>query len=128
MPSTVLDASAVIALLRGEPGSAMVADAIGSAIISAVNLKEVGKQLLDGGAGTKAAREIIDALRLEVRAHDETAAWQAADLSAATRNAGSGLGDRSCMALAIAEGIPAMTADRAWVKVQVTGLSVILIR
>lgn len=128
MTSFVLDASAVIALLRGEPGADTVAQAIGSAVISAVNLQEVWKQLLDGGAAPDMARQIVDTLRLDVRPHDEVAAWNAAALSSATRTAGSGLGDRSCMALAISERVPAMTADKAWEKVQATGLQVHLIR
>lgn len=128
MPSVVLDASAVIALLRNEPGADQVAQVIGSAVISAVNLQEVWKQILDGGASAEIAREIIDTLRLDVRAHNQEGAWVAACLSSSTRTAGSGLGDRSCMALAIQEGIPALTADRAWAKVQAEGLEVQLIR
>jgi PIN domain nuclease of toxin-antitoxin system len=128
MTSFVLDASAVIALLRGEPGADTVAQVVGSAAISAVNLQEVWKQLLDGGAAPDMARQIVDTLRLDVRPHDEDGAWNAAVLSSATRPAGSGLGDRSCMALAISERVPAMTADKAWEKVQATGLQVRLIR
>ena len=41
---------------------------------------------------------------------------------------GSGLGDRTCMALAIAENLPALTADKAWANVQVAGLKVQLVR
>lgn len=128
MPGVALDASAVIALLRNEPGSDRVGQVIGRAVISAVNLQEVWKELLAGGIDADVVRQITDELRLEVRVHDKEAAWAAAQLDEATRSAGSGLGDRSCMALAIAERVPALTADRAWGKVKVEGLAVEHIR
>jgi ribonuclease VapC len=126
MASCVLDASAVIALLRGEAGALQVSAAIGTAVMSAVNVQEVYAHLLDGGASPEAARQIVDALRLDIRPHDQAAAWQAAGLSPATPRAGPG--DRSCMALAIAEGVPALTADRAWAEIAVPGLDIRLIR
>lgn len=43
MTSAVLNASAVLALVRDEPGAAKVAFYIGRAVISAVNLQEVIK-------------------------------------------------------------------------------------
>ncbi len=123
----VLDASAVLALLRDEPGAERVAAALGVAAISAVNLQEVWKELAASGVPPAIAREIVDELRLEAHAHDAEAAFAAAMLHGATRVAGSGLGDRSCMALAIT-GRPALTADRAWGRVEAAGLTVELIR
>ena len=128
MARVVLDASAVLALLRDEPGATVVEEVIGAGIISSVNLHEVWKELLAGGISPEIAREIADELRLDVRDHDADAAWRGAQLFEATRTAESGLGDRACMALAIAERLPALTADRAWKKVQFEGLTVELIR
>jgi ribonuclease VapC len=128
MAVVVLDASAILALLRNEPGADIVEGVIGAGVISAVNLHEVWKELLSSGIPAEIAREIADELRFEVRAHDSEAAWRAAQLHEATRSAGSGLGDRACMALAISEGVPALTADKAWKKVKVEGLTVELIR
>lgn len=116
MTSVVLDASAVIALLRDEPGAAEVAKIIDRAVISAVNLQEVAKELLVSDVPADIAREMVDELRLTVRPHDDAAAWASAGLVHATQAFGRGLGDRSCIALAIAEGAPAMTADKAWAR------------
>lgn len=124
----VLDASAVIAVLRGEAGADIVAAHAGDALISAVNLQEVVKALLVRGAAAEAAREMVDELHLEVRVHDAPAAYAAAGLHEATRAFGSGLGDRSCMALAIAEGLPAMTTDREWGNLHIPGLEIVLAR
>ena len=122
MTSAVLDASAVLALVRDEPGGDKVAEHVGRAAISAVNLQEVVKELLSSGLDEHVIRELLGELRLEVRPHDADAAYAAAALHEQTREFGRGLGDRSCMALALALNVPAITADREWRKVKVKGL------
>lgn len=128
MTSVVLDASAVLALVRDEPGADKVAPHVGRAAISAVNLQEVIKELLLSGLVEATVRELLDELRLDLRAHDVDAAYAAAGLHAHTRQYGRGLGDRSCLALAMQLGVPALTGDREWKKVKVKGLRIELIR
>ena len=128
MTSVVLDASAVLALVRDEAGADKVSLHIGRAAISAVNLQEVIKELLLSGLDQLTIRELLDELRLDVRAHDSEAAYAAAGLHAQTREFGRGLGDRSCLALAMQLSVPALTADREWKKVKVKGLKVEHIR
>jgi ribonuclease VapC len=128
MTSVVLDASAVLALVRDEPGADKVAPHVGRAAISAVNLQEVIKELLLSGLDEANTRELLNELRLDVRAHDVDAAFAAAGLHAQTKEFGRGLGDRSCLALAVQLGVPALTADREWKKVKVRGLKVEHIR
>jgi ribonuclease VapC len=128
MSAMVLDASAVLALLRSEPGGDDVAKHMDNAIISAVNLQEVAKEMLREGADASDVREILDELRLDIRAHDADAAYRAAELYAHTKQYGRGLGDRSCMALAISEKAPALTADREWAKIKIRGLKIKLVR
>lgn len=128
MTSVVLDASAVLALVRDEPGADKVAPHVGRAAISAVNLQEVIKELLLSGLDEVTTRELLDELRLDVRAHDVGAAYAAAGLHAQTRQYGRGLGDRSCLALAMQLDAPALTGDREWKKVKVKGLKIELIR
>lgn len=128
MTSVVIDASAILALVRDEPGADKVGPHIGRAAISAVNLQEVIKELLLGGLDAATIRELLDELRLDIRAHDVDAAYVAAGLHAQTRQFGRGLGDRSCLALAMQLGVPALTADREWKKVKIKGLKVEHIR
>jgi PIN domain nuclease of toxin-antitoxin system len=99
-----------------------------SSAISAVNVQEVAKSLIVLGMPPALARDMLTELKLDVIPHDAEQAWAAASLVHATRSIGSGLGDRTCMALAISLGIPAMTADRAWAKLDVPGLRVVTIR
>jgi PIN domain nuclease of toxin-antitoxin system len=128
MASVVFDASAILALLRDEPGADKVAAHIGSGMISAVNFQEVVKELLRRGLALDVALDLLGDLHLDVRSHGAREAIDAAALYPATRDYGSGLGDRSCMALAIAHALPALTADRAWAKVEVAGLAIELVR
>lgn len=128
MVSVVLDASAVLALVRDEPGADKVAPYIGRAAISAVNLQEVVKELLLSGLDEATTRELLGELRLDVRVHDVEAAYAAAALHGQTRQYGRGLGDRSCLALAAQLGVPAVTADREWKNVKVRNLKIEHIR
>lgn len=122
MTSVVFDASAVLTLVRDEPGAEKVAAHIGRAAISAVNLQEVVKELLLSGLDEPTIRELLGELRLDVRGHDVEAAFVAAGLHDQTGEFGHRLGDRSCMALALQLGMPVMTANREWKKVKVKGL------
>ena len=128
MTSAVLDASAVLALVRDEPGADKVEAHIGRAAMSAINLQEVVKELLLSGLEEPTVRDLLSELRIDVRSHDADAAYAAAALHAQTREFGRGLGDRSCLALAIQLGVPALTADREWKKVKAKNLKVEHIR
>ncbi len=96
--------------------------------MSTVNLQELVKALILRGVGLPVIEEMVQELRLDLYAHDREAAFAAARLTQATRQHGSGLGDRTCMALAIKLGIPVLTADRAWAKLKIPGLTVEVVR
>lgn len=122
MSDIVFDSSVVLAMLQDEPGGDSVSRYLGRAIISAVNLQEVAKELIRGGRSEEEARAILGGIDMKVRAHDAEAAYLAAGLFENTRRYGSGLGDRSCMALGLQLRLPVLTADRAWEKVEIADL------
>ena len=97
MTSVVMDASAVLALVRNESGADKLVPPVGQAAISAVNLQEVIKELLLSGLDAATIRDVLDELRFDVRPHDVEAAYAAANLHAQTKEFGRGLGDRSCV-------------------------------
>lgn len=69
---------------------------------------------------TEAEQRIIRrSLGIEVRSFDENAAWHASKLRGVTRSRGLSIGDRACLALALEEGLPALTTDRAWSELAV---------
>lgn len=126
MTEFVLDASAVIAFLQGEPGAQQVEGALFEAVLSAVNLVEVAQWVMEV-RGEAAARLELQGLPCQVVDFDETQALEAAALRRTTRARGLSLGDRACLALAKLRGLPVLTADRAWTQVD-AGVEIVLIR
>lgn len=127
MGDVILDASAVIALLRREKGAEVVTSAIPGAIMSTVNVSEVASWLADAGVQEKEIRLTLDGLKLEFTAFDGDAAFSAAALRQATRKKGLSFGDRACLALAKYLALPVLTADRSWAELDI-GVEVVLIR
>jgi ribonuclease VapC len=123
----VADASAIIALLVGEKFNGFDPADLNGTLISSVNLAEVLTRLPEFGVPEHAADGAIAELNLRVIAFDETQARATARLRPATRQAGLSLGDRACLALANVMECPAVTADRAWARID-TGVEIILIR
>jgi PIN domain nuclease of toxin-antitoxin system len=115
----VLDASALMAVLREEPGAAAVEAVLDHAAISAVNLSEVQAKLVERGTAAELAWSSLVDLQLDVVDFDAAQAKVAGDLRRLTRPQGLSLGDRACLALAHALGLPAVTADRAWVGLEI---------
>jgi len=124
---TVLDASAILALLNDEPGAERVMPHVGEGLVSAVNAAEVIGKLMDSGMPEHAAFEALNLLALEVVDFDAGLAGQTGALSPLTRRAGLSLGDRACLATAARLGLPAVTADRRWARLRL-GIPVELVR
>jgi len=115
----VLDASALIAVLRREPGGAEVASRLDESSISTVNLTEVVTRLIEEGATSAYAREVVEMTPVGVVPFDEEMSIDAGILRSSTRSRGLSLGDRACLALARRMGVPALTADRRWAGLEV---------
>jgi len=127
VPDAVLDASALIALLRDEPGADMVERLLGRAVVSAVNWTEVLQRYRAAGVATADKRESVEALGVKIERFTSDDADTVAELWQPTRPAGLSLADRACLALARRLDLPAHTADRDWRKLDV-GVEVVLIR
>lgn len=123
----VADASAVIALLVGEPFTRFDPERLTDAYISAVNLSEVLVRLQEIGMPESEVDISVATLNLRVVGFDEAQAHIAARLRSATRHAGLSLGDRACLALGLARECPVVTADRIWASLDI-GVGIVLIR
>ena len=114
----VLDASAVLAFLQGEPGQDIVHQALhdSTCVMSAANQAEVIAKSLDRGAQAQAIRTVLTELGytvVDVKAQDGV---QAGWMRDATRSLGLSLGDRLCLAMAQRLKAPVLTADRPWLN------------
>ncbi|MDB5712570.1 MAG: twitching motility protein PilT [Sphingomonas bacterium] len=129
MTDIVLDASALLALLRDEPGGDEVADVLNDSHMCVVNLAEVTSHFVHNDMPPNEVDAMLRPLPVTLVEADAELARVAGHLRAVTSKAGLSLGDRFCLALAMREGLPAWTADRQWASVaQNIGVDVVVIR
>jgi PIN domain nuclease of toxin-antitoxin system len=125
----VLDASALLALLKDEPGGRKVAEGIATSRMSAVNYAEVVSHFIHAGMPPLAVDAMLRPLPVNIVAADTDLASTAGRLRSVTAEAGLSLGDRFCLALALRDGLPAWTADRQWRTVSdALGAEIVVIR
>ena len=116
--SVILDASALLALIFGEPGAEIVIPfARGSQILS-VNFTEVVGRVQAIEGNTKRLVAAVDSLEIHVRPFDRVLAQMAGELRAHTDQIGASLADRACLAFAILHRQPVLTADKDWSKLE----------
>ena len=110
----VLDSSALLALILGEPGATFVDSMLAVSCASAVILTETLEVLTRKGDTIEAAqarmRRILTTVEPFSRHQSEIAGW----LLTNYRRDGLSLGDAACLALAIDLEAEVLTADRAW--------------
>ena len=103
----VFDASAVLALMQGEPGADKLRDLQPDAVVNAVNAAEVLAKLVNRGMPAAEAQAAYDALHLETTPFDPAMVA----VSARYVRKGVSLGDRCFLAAAHRHG-SGWTSDR----------------
>ena len=114
MTPPVLDASALLALLLGEPGAEAVEEVIDGASMSVVNLAEVVSHYAKLGAARSDIESMLRPLPISLEPVDVELSYMAGMLGPLTAPKGLSLGDRYCLALAKRNGAIALTAERRW--------------
>ena len=114
MTDVVLDASAVLAFLRREPGGEAVRPHLRGGRLSAVNYSEVLAKAAELGIAQPIAESAMNELGVERVPFDDRHAAVAASLRPLTKPYGLSLADRACLALATLARLPVLTSDRRW--------------
>jgi ribonuclease VapC len=129
MTDVILDASALLALLKNERGADQVASLIANSSMSAINYAEVISHFVHLGMPANEVVAMLSPLPITIVDADQSLAQTAGHLRAMTSKAGLSLGDRFCLALALRETAAAITADQSWKDVSKRlNVEIILIR
>lgn len=124
----LLDTSALLAFIKGEPGRDVVRGALPGAGVSTVTLAETVGVLHRNGTPVQAALAVVTKLGVTFEAFSFDDAVETAGLYVKEADQlGISLADRACLAAAKVRGVPAVTADRNWKQFD-AGVEVKLIR
>lgn len=127
MSSVVLDASALIAVMRNEAGAGKVKAELHGALISSVNLCEVFYKAIHKGATIEAAEWAVRNLPIVSVPFNDEQASIAASIHQATLKKGVSFADRACLSLGLSKGLTILTGDEKWSELDV-GANVELFR
>lgn len=127
MNGPTVDASALIAFLRREPGADIVEQHLRGSAMSAVNVSEVLAKSFERKLDFSKLLALFHSWQVEIVPFDLDQAILTAELKTKIKIKDIAFADRACLALAISRSVPVVTADRAWKSLSI-GSDVILIR
>ncbi len=127
----VLDASALLAVLLAEKGAEVVAPHLRDAEVSIINVCEVLTKAAEQGADVDIVQRTLDSYGFRTRAFRDAHSRQSALLRPLTKAFGLGFGDRACLVQGMFSGMPILTGDQDWLKLNLDpalGIDIRLIR
>lgn len=118
--TVVLDASALLAYLKDEPGSVAVDGLLPESALSSVNWAEVVQKSIAAGVEVDGMLDDLQALGLRVEPFMPEDGEMTGRLWEQTRPSGLSLGDRACLSLGLRLGVPVLTCDRTWASLNLS--------
>jgi PIN domain nuclease of toxin-antitoxin system len=116
--SHILDASALLALIKNEKGAEIVEKHIENSIISTVNYAEIVAYFIRANISEEDINLMLNGIVNEIVNFNEEQSITSGLLIAKTNKYGLSFGDRACLALAIQMNLPVLTADKSWSKIK----------
>lgn len=123
--SVVLDSSAVLAWLQGEPGGDAIRDLLHGGTITSANWSEVLQKIRQHGRDPHETGLLLRSLGLDVADVTRLDGERAAQLR--DKQNPLSLGDRLCLSVAYRLGLPVVTTESRWKKSK-AGIDVRVIR
>jgi ribonuclease VapC len=125
--TVVLDASALLAYLRDEPGGEVVDRVLEESVISSVNWAEVIQKSIAANVNVDGMLDDLQALGMGVEPFMPEDGEMTGRLWTQTYQIGLSLGDRACLSLGLRLGVAVLTSDRVWATLSLP-LSIQVIR
>lgn len=116
----IFDTSAIIALIKQEPGYQILENVLANAAMSAVNLSELISVLTRSEIAEEEVNEIITDLVPQIIPFTNDIAIRAGKLIKNTKKFGLSLGDRACLATGIHHHMTIYTTDKIWQELKLT--------
>jgi PIN domain nuclease of toxin-antitoxin system len=127
LSKTILDTSAILAVIFEEKGAEKVIPFLAVGGISTVNLSEVATVAIRKGAKIDDIQKFLSKLSLEIIPFEAAQAYEAASLEPFAKSHDLSLGDRACLATGITLNRSVITADTKWGTLSLP-IEIILIR
>ncbi len=128
MSKVILDASALLALIKNEPGASILEDMLGRIVMSSLSLSEAATTLLKFDMTLQESEECLLPLISQLIPFDTSHALLTANLTKQLKDKDLSLEARACLALGMEMGLPIYTADQRWADLGLTNVDVRLIQ
>lgn len=125
--NVILDASALLVLLKNEPGADMIEPLLGRIIMSSISVSEASESLLNSEMTLQECQEAILPFISTIVPFDDEQAFLAAKLQKQIKDNALSLADRACLALGQRMNLPIYTANKSWEKLQLDEIDIKLI-
>jgi PIN domain nuclease of toxin-antitoxin system len=124
MSKVILDASALLALIKNESGASTLEDMLGQIVMSTLSLSEAASTLLQSDMTLQECEQCLLPLVSQLIPFDAFHALLTANLTKQLKGKDLPLEARACLALGVKMNLPIYTADQKWIELGLTHVDI----